>query len=181
MKCEHPEQLLALIGAAGLKIQLLSGDGLMASPSSALTEELRALIRANKQRLIDHLHAVQRQDAEPAALDPDRHCWPVTDAMNTAEINLFEQRQSLFAARGFPMELAERIADHLVKYDRSGQPWKACMACRHLAGTGPWECRSGLRDTPSGTMSVAEVMSTARDCSFFEAEYPQPTQRHKIK
>lgn len=71
------------------------------------------------------------------AVDPDRWCWPHSDAMNTAEI-------ARFIGRGIAEAEAERLADELLLADRrpsssSAAPVpparpaaRSCAACTHL-------------------------------------------------
>ncbi len=52
------------------------------------------------------------------APDPDRLCWPHTQAMNTAEIDTFTGRLATFTDRGLTLAEAEALADRLVVRDR---------------------------------------------------------------
>jgi hypothetical protein len=73
--------------------------------------------------------------------DPDRHCWPQGMAMNTAEIDSFLLRQARFERQGLPAEVAEDIADSLMKRDRDGcQDMVLCLECVHLRRAGQWTC-----------------------------------------
>jgi hypothetical protein len=66
--------ILAQTTAAGLSITLNSrGDGLLVGPTSAITDDLAALIRANKLLLLTHL-LMQRASAEMTAELDACHC-----------------------------------------------------------------------------------------------------------
>ena len=74
-------------------------------------------------------------DPEFHSEDPDRWCWPKTEAMNSAEIERFNARVALFAERGIRTEEAEGLADALVKRDRETDDRRLCLECSHLRGT----------------------------------------------
>jgi hypothetical protein len=58
-----------------------------------VTPALRELIQANKPVLVAWLNRQVANDLAPGvALDPDRHCWPHSAAMNTAEIDAHAAR-----------------------------------------------------------------------------------------
>ena len=52
--------------------------------------------------------------------DPDRWCWPNSEAMNTAEINTFMARVRQFTGQGLSESEAEVMADAMLKRDREG-------------------------------------------------------------
>ena len=52
--------------------------------------------------------------------DPDRWCWPHSDAMNTAEINTFTARVRQFREQGLSESEADSLADKLMLADREG-------------------------------------------------------------
>ena len=52
--------------------------------------------------------------------DPDRWCWPNSEAMNTAEINTFTARVRQFREQGLSESEAEVMADAMLKRDREG-------------------------------------------------------------
>ena len=70
-----------------------------------------------------------------ADLTPDRGCWPVTEAWNTAEIATFDRRLERFIDRGLSVAEAEKLADATIFRDRDGfDRRRACMECAHLRG-----------------------------------------------
>ena len=56
--------------------------------------------------------------AQEYDLNPDRHCWPHSVAMNSGEIDLFLVRLEAFVARGLNESKAEELSDRLVRRDR---------------------------------------------------------------
>lgn len=79
--------------------------------------------------------------AQGMAFDPDQHCWPNTNAMNTAEIDTFMSRVHLFTKLGISLAEAESTADSLVKRDRQKDDRRLCLECAHLRhSTGAWRC-----------------------------------------
>ena len=83
----------------------------------------------------------------PLALDPDRHCWPHTEAMNGTEIDTFTARVIRFAAKGVTHTNGEALADKLVTRDREKDDRRLCLECQHLTGqtAGSWRCRDWQR------------------------------------
>lgn len=146
-------QIVDTLHDAGLSIALTPEQGLKVTPASGLTPELRDLIRASKDLLIDWLDAandlqpfdreawperaaiaeydggLSRQDAEALA---DASCWPHGTAMNGPEIDTFTARLARFADKGLILADAERLADKLVHRDRDGDDRRVCLECVHL-------------------------------------------------
>ena len=105
---------------------------------------------------------------DPAAVtqDPDRWCWPHSQAMTGREIDTFTARLHHFTRRGLAEPDAERLADKLVTRDREADDWRLCLECAHLAGrAGTWGCRNWQR---------AGVANTARDAQLSAALVNQP-------
>ena len=97
---------------------------------------------------------------DPAA-DPDRWCWPHSEAMNGGEIDTFTARLARFTDKGLGLGLddAEALADKLVKRDRDLDDRRLCLECIHLSGQSgkAWNCRNWRR---------AGVASRARDAQL---------------
>lgn len=74
-------------------------------------------------------------DPEFVLSNPDRWCWPLSEAMNSGEIERFNGRVALFAGRGIHIEEAELLADGLVKRDREKDDRRMCLECSQLRGT----------------------------------------------
>ena len=86
---------------------------------AAIIEFDGGLSRIEAERL-----ALSNDDAnlkEPEADDPDRHSWPYTTAMNTAEIDALNARLHLFTRHGLDQHQAEDLADGLMLRDRNGE------------------------------------------------------------
>ena len=86
--------------------------------------------------------------------DPDRWCWPHSQAMTGREIDTMAERTSLFNRRGLPALDAERLADKLVNRDRDGDDRHLCVECRH--------CRPGLR-----CVNKLAVLHVLQRCDHF--------------
>ena len=89
-----------------------------------------------------------------AKFDPDRWCWPHSQAMTGREIDTMAERTSLFNRRGLPALDAERLADKLVNRDRDGDDRHLCVECRH--------CRPGLR-----CVNKLAVLHVLQRCDHF--------------
>lgn len=78
---------------------------------------------------------------------PDRHCWPNSTAMNSAEIDTFTARLARFTDKGVSHSDAERLADKLVMRDREQDDRRLCLECTHLGGygTSSWRCDNWQR------------------------------------
>lgn len=83
-------------------------------------------------------HAMAANDT--ATADPDRWCWPYSEAMNGQEIDTFSGRLALFTDRGMSLKKAEQMADRLLIRDRESDDRRLCFECVHLHGFGRWCC-----------------------------------------
>ena len=112
------------------------------------------------------------QVSTPAALDPDRHCWPCTEAMNSAEIDTFTARVIRFTDKGVTPTDGEALADKLVKRDRELDDRRLCLECTHLAGHAPtfgcraWK-RAGIAMKPQAAAIPADFVRTLQRCDGF--------------
>lgn len=116
---------------------------------------------------------MNRPDAEALAAqgmarDPDRHCWPNTNAMNTAEIDTFTARVHLFTARGVSTTEAEGMADALVLRDREADARRLCLECSHLRrSAGLWRCGQWERAELAAADVPGDVANLLQRCSAF--------------
>lgn len=102
------------------------------------------------------------EQTEPA--DPDRWCWPNSPAMNTAEIERFTARVELFRRRGLAADLADAMADKLVRRDREADDRRLCLECANLHGRRctAWQ-RAGIGDP-----DVTDLRTKLQRCDAFE-------------
>ena len=107
------------------------------------------------------------------ALDPDRWCWPHSEAMTGREIDTFTVRLHHFTQRGLVESDAEKLADKLVTRDRESDDRRLCLECAHLAGltVGSWSCRNWQRaevaNKSRDARLPAELVSTLQRCDGF--------------
>lgn len=66
----------------------------------------------------------------------DAHCWPHSNAMNTAEINRMALRIGMFQRRGLQLLQAEAFSDRCLLRDRDMDDRRACVECKHLQARG---------------------------------------------
>lgn len=112
--------LLRYLREAGFTVAPADGGGIRVAPSASLTEDHRQAIRDHRAELLSLL-------APPP--DPDRWCWPHSDAMNGAELEQFAKRAQQFTRRGITAEAAETMADRLVIRDREQDDRHTCLEC----------------------------------------------------
>ena len=86
-------------------------------------------------------------DLTAISQDPDRWCWPHTEAMNSAEIDIFTARLARFTDKGLSLEDTDALADKLVLRDRELDDRRLCLECISLSGGEHrgWGCRNWQR------------------------------------
>ena len=103
------------------------------------------------------------------APDPDRWCWPHTDAMTGAEIDRFTGRLALFAAKGLTANEAEVLADKLLIRDRDGDDQHVCLECSFLSGwAGRRQCRGLQYAGMGGPLVSAGQVAMLQRCNGFK-------------
>lgn len=112
------------------------------------------------------------QRFEPAndstPLDPDRWCYPHTEAMNTAEINTFAKRATTFNRRGLSSLESETVAYRLVNRDRDAADNRgACVECRGLTGNGPYQCSKWRAADLDGALLARQLVTMLQRCDGF--------------
>ena len=112
--------LLRHLREAGFTVASADGGGIRVAPSASLTDAHRQAIRDHRAELLSLL-------ARPP--DPDRWCWPHSDAMNGAELTQFAKRAQQFTRRGISVKAAETMADRLVIRDREQDDRRTCLEC----------------------------------------------------
>jgi len=156
--------------SAGLRLTLTPEKGIKASPASSMTDAIRALIVANKAGIVAYLRDAANDPAPDPALDPDRHCWPHSAAMNTAEIDTFTARLARFTVRGVIQGDAECLADRLVIRDREKDDRAMCLECTNLHRG--WRCgnwqRAGVAIRARDAQLAPEFMHLLQRCDGFK-------------
>jgi hypothetical protein len=119
--------------------------------------------------------AVAMNDRVTTATDnPDRWCWPASDAMSTAEIDTFTARLSRFNTKGMTIADGEVLADKLVIRDREQDDRHSCFECTHLAGAGGWRCgnwqRAGVAIRSRDAQLPADLVVQLQRCDGFAAQ-----------
>ena len=114
---------------------------------------------------------------DPAAVaqDPDRWCWPHSQAMTSREIYTFTARLHHFTECGLTQPEAEGLADQLVTRDRDADERRLCLECVHLAGhAGTWGCRNwqraGMATKPQLAQLSAALVIQPQRCDGFKDE-----------
>jgi hypothetical protein len=155
----------------GLALSLLPSGGLAVQPASKLTDEHREAIRHHRDALVLALTDGANLK-EPEADDPDRHSWPYTTAMNSAEIDAFTARGHLFTRRGLDEAEAEKSADGLVIRDRGGDDRRLCLECQHLRGIGPYRCGNARAADVHADVARDLVLTLQRCHGYLDACLP---------
>jgi hypothetical protein len=111
-------------------------------------------------------------------IEPDRYCWPHSEAMIGREIDAFTSRLARFTNKGAtPMAQAEQLADRLVKRDRDADDRRLCLECRHLSGhtPGAWRCQDWQRACTAidarGASIPGDLVCTLQRCDGFTAAH----------
>ncbi|MFC7462361.1 hypothetical protein [Hydrogenophaga defluvii] len=108
--------------------------------------------------------------------DPDRWCWPHSEAMNGQEIDTFTARLSRFTDKGLTLTDAEREADRLAIRDRENDNRRLCLECAHLHGAGRWRCGNWHRAEVANQLKDAHLpgalVLTLQRCPGFGATTP---------
>ena len=103
------------------------------------------------------------------APDPDRWCWPHSDAVTGAEIDRFTGRMTLFTAKGLTPNEAEVLADKLLIRDRDGDDRRVCLECSFLSGwNGRRQCRGLQYAAMGGPLASAGQVAMLQRCNGFK-------------
>jgi len=108
----------------------------------------------------------------PVVGDPDRYCWPHSDAMNGREVDTFTARLARFTDRGLSLADAERLTDRLVIRDREGDDRRLCLECAHLQGVGPWRCGNWQAADVARQGLARELVPMLQRCPGFRGSTP---------
>lgn len=99
--------------------------------------------------------------------DPDRCCWPHSEAMNGQEIDTFKARLARFTDKGGSLTDAERLADKLTIRDREGDNRRLCLECAHLHGAGRWHCGNWQQAEIGGPAMQGALVLMLQRCNGF--------------
>lgn len=105
--------------------------------------------------------------AETLAANPDRCCWPYSEAMNGQEIDTLIVRLALFTDKGLSQDEAERLADKLVVRDRESDDRRLCLECVHLQGHGRWRCGNWSAAGVAQNGLASELAKTLQRCNGY--------------
>ncbi len=114
--------------------------------------------------------AVASAAIQKAQMDPDRYCWPHSDAMNTGESEVFKRRVVRFIDLGMSREEASRMADKLVLRDREEDDRRLCLECDHLRGV---FCRN-YREAEVIEHLPGDLVTQLQRCPGFSPELHSP-------
>ncbi len=162
-------ELLHHLRGAGLVLTLTPAGGLHVAPRSALTEDQRNTIRAERDALVLALEAEAASLAPPPPAQPRRSGNPLlphaqatechAGGWNDGEIARFQARVGRLVGRGFAEADAEHLAERLVLRDRNADDRVVCAAdCRHYR---PGRCgnhRAALLDGPDIGAELAALL-----------------------
>lgn len=119
----------------------------------------------------------------PVLPDPDRWCWPHSQAMTGREIDTFTARLHHFTRRGLAELEAEKLTDKLVQRDREADDRRLCLECQHLNGNRPstWRCsnwrQAGIALRASDAQLSAALVCQLQRCDGFTEQNHQNQQR----
>ena len=157
-------ELLATLAERGFSVKADRGN-LVVRPSSLLTDELRATLRAEKPALLTLLTLrADNTDGKVMQVRPsplltaeqaDRAHWPAWDG---DEIDCAVSRIHLFVRRGIPADDAEHLAERLLLRDREHDDRHMCLECRHGNST---RCPDGAL-LPAGLLHRCSIFVQAR-------------------
>lgn len=120
---------------------------------------------------IDRSPVAVNDPVATATDNPDRWCWPASDAMNTVEIETFTARLSRFTDKGMTIADGEVLADKLVIRDRQREDRHSCFECSHLAGAGGWRCgnwqRAGVAIRSRDAQLPTDLVNLLQRCDGF--------------
>ena len=138
-----------------------------ADPANDLTVEAVAPVKVVPGTTLDSCPPVAFVRSPP---DPDRWCWPHSDAMTGAEIDRFTGRLVLFTAKGLTANDAEVLADKLLIRDRDGDDRRICLECSFLSGwNGRRQCRGLQYAGMGGPLVSAGQVALLQRCGGFKA------------
>ena len=108
-------------------------------------------------------------DGKCQSRDLDRWCWPHSEAMNRAEIDLFNARLFRFTTRGLSLIEGEALVDKLRQRDREQDERRLCLECAHLQGVVRPRCGNhGLAEVPAEGIAP-ELIKSLQRCAGYKS------------
>lgn len=158
-------ELLHHLRGDGLVLTLTPAGDLRVAPRSALTDDHRAAIRAERDALVLALQA--EGEPPPTKPSPWRSGNPLmtpeqgdechAGGWDDAEIDAFLAREARFARRGRAAD-AEQLAERLALRDRQHDDRRLCLECAALADNG--HCLVAARGRLAGAHRRLEPVPT---------------------
>jgi hypothetical protein len=132
-------ELLHHLRGAGLVLTLTPAGGLHVAPRSALTDNFRAAIRAERDALVLALHA-EAAAAPPAPrrlsgnplMTPEQGDECHAGGWDSTEIDAYLAREARFTRLGWAAD-ADHLAERLTLRDRQHDDRRLCLECVALA------------------------------------------------
>ncbi len=146
--------LLETLHLAGLTLKAQPDGGLLVTPASLLTPELRQLIRDGKAGLIEAIRA------------------------SPTPCPAYAGRLSRFTDKGLSLDDAERLADKLVIRDRDGDNRRVCLECAHLqhgGRCGNWQA-AGVAIRARDAQLPGDFTTMLQRCDGYQSAINSPIQ-----
>lgn len=158
--------LLRHLRAAGLVLTLNPAGGLHVAPRSALTDDLRAAIRAERDALVLALQAEAsppRRSGNPL-MTPEESDECHAGGWDDTEIDAFTAREARFTRMG--RADADHLAERLTLRDRDGDDRRLCLECTWLGDTG--RCLAAATGRmPGADLRLEPVAIVLQRCDAF--------------
>lgn len=142
-----------------------------ATPATVATRETASAATVAEVATVAVATATGTKAANGAApdLDPDRWCWPHSDAMTGAEIERMASRAAEFVSRGLNLIDANALADRLVSLERDADDRRICLECEHLSGwANAWRCDAWRHARLGGANVAADLVQLLQRCEGFK-------------
>ena len=155
-------ELLHHLRGTGLVLALTPAGGLHVAPRSALTDDHREAIRAERDALVLALQAEASLPLPPRSsgnplMTPEQGDECHLGGWDDAEISAFAAREARFTRMGRAAE-AEHLAERLTLRDRQRDDRRLCLECTALADNG--RCLVAARGRLAGADRRLEPVPT---------------------
>ena len=143
-----------------------------ATPATVATHEMGRTATVAEVATVAVANAADTKAANDPALDPapdpDRWCWPHSDAMTGAEIDRMVLRIERFVVRGLNLSDADALADKLVIRDRDGDERRTCLECENLSRR---RCSQWQQAGIGGPEVSVDLVGLLQRCAGFRAPF----------